>query len=53
MSGERSADPALEGAVLVELGHPADAMPFLEEACERGGDFALEYYRRALQDKNA
>lgn len=53
MSGERSADPALEGAVLVELGQPADAVPFLEEACERGGDFAMEYYRRALQDKNA
>jgi len=53
MSGERNADPALEGAVLVELGQAADAVPFLEEACERGGDFALEYYRRALQDKNA
>ena len=52
MSGERSADPALEGAVLVELGKPADAVPLLEEACERGGDFALAYYQRALQEKN-
>jgi Zn-dependent protease len=51
MSGERSADPALEGAVLVELGKPADAVPFLEEACERGGDFALNYYQRALREK--
>ena len=53
LSGERSADPALEGAVLVELGKPADAVPFLEEACERGGDFAREYYQRALREKNA
>ena len=53
MSGERSADPALEGAVLVELGKPADAVPLLEQACERGGDFAQEYYRRALKEKNA
>ena len=53
MSGERSADPALEGAVLVELGKPADAVPLLEEACERGGDFALNYYQRALHEKNA
>jgi Zn-dependent protease len=52
MSGERSADPALEGAVLVELGKAADAVPFLEEACERGGDFALGYYQRALREKN-
>ena len=53
LSGQRSADPALEGAVLVELGKPADAVPFLEEACERGGDFALSYYQRALREKNA
>ena len=53
LSGERAADPALEGAVLVELGKPADAVPFLEEACERGGDFAREYYQRALREKNA
>ncbi|MBT8453232.1 MAG: hypothetical protein KJO40_14825 [Deltaproteobacteria bacterium] len=53
MSGERSADPALEGAVLVELGKPADAVPLLEEACERGGDFAQAYYVRALRDKNS
>ena len=53
MSGERSADPALEGAVLVELGKPADAVPLLEEACERGGDFALGYYQRALREKNS
>ncbi len=52
MSGERSADPALEGAVLVELGKPADAVPLLKEACERGGDFARAYYQRALQEKN-
>jgi hypothetical protein len=38
---------------LVELGKPADAVPFLEEACERGGDFALKYYQRALREKNA
>jgi Zn-dependent protease len=53
LSGDRSADPALEGAVLVELGKPDDAMPLLEEACERGGDFARAYYQRALREKNA
>lgn len=53
LSGDRAADPALEGAVLVELGKPADAVPFLEEACERGGEFALRYYQRALREKNA
>jgi Zn-dependent protease len=53
MSGERTADPALEGAVLVELGKPADAVPLLEQACERGGDFAQAYYVRALKEKNA
>lgn len=53
LSGDRAPDPALEGAVLVELGKPADAVPFLEEACERGGDFALTYYQRALHEKNA
>ena len=53
LSGDRTADPALEGAVLVELGKPADAMPFLEEACERGGEFAATYYQRALREKNA
>ena len=53
LSGERTADPALEGAVLVELGKPAEAVPFLEEACERGGDFARAYYQRALSEKKA
>lgn len=53
LSGERKADPALEGAVLVELGKPEDAVPLLEEACERGGDFAHSYYQRALREKNA
>ena len=53
LSGERKADPALEGAVLVELGQPEDAVPLLEEACERGGDFALNYYQRALREKSA
>jgi Zn-dependent protease len=53
LSGERTADPALEGAVLVELGKPDDAVPFLEEACQRGGDFARAYYQRALREKNA
>lgn len=53
MSGERRADPALEGAVLVELGKPADAVPLLEQACERGGEFAQAYYLRALKEKNA
>lgn len=53
LSGERTADPALEGAVLVELGQPADAVPFLEEACERGGEFAMSYYQRALREKQA
>ncbi len=52
MSGERRADPALEGAVLVELGKPSDAVPLLEQACERGGDFAQAYYLRALKEKN-
>jgi hypothetical protein len=53
LSGERAADPALEGAVLVELGRPADAVPLLEEACRRGGDFARTYYQRALRELNA
>jgi Zn-dependent protease len=52
MSGERAADPALEGAVLVELGKPADAVPLLEAARERGGAFAEAYYRRALREKS-
>jgi len=52
MSGDRAADPALEGAVLVELGKPDDAVPLLEKACERGGAFAQAYYQRALRDKN-
>jgi hypothetical protein len=53
MSGDRAADPALEGAVLVELGKPQDAVPLLEQACERGGEFAQAYYQRALREKNA
>lgn len=53
MSGDRAADPALEGAVLVELGKPADAVPLLEAARERGGAFVEAYYQRALRDKNA
>ncbi|MFZ1866482.1 MAG: site-2 protease family protein [Polyangiales bacterium] len=52
LSGERTADPALEGAVLVELGRAADAVPFLEEACRRGGEFAQTYYQRALRQIN-
>ena len=39
-------------AVLVELGKPDDAVPLLEEACERGGAFAQAYYQRALRDKS-
>ena len=53
LSGKRTADPALEGAVLVELGKPGDAVPLLEEACERGGAFAQTYYQRALREINA
>jgi len=53
LSGERAADPALEGAVLVELGRPADAVPLLKEACKRGGDFARSYYQRALREITA
>ncbi|MGB5704078.1 MAG: site-2 protease family protein [Polyangiales bacterium] len=52
LSGDRTADPALEGAVLVELGKPGDAVPLLEQACERGGDFAMTYYQRALREKS-
>lgn len=52
LSGDRTPDPALEGAVLVELGKPDDAVPFLEAACERGGDFARAYYQRALREKS-
>lgn len=52
MSGDRSADPALEGAVLVELGKATDAVPLLEQARERGGDFVEGYYQRALREKN-
>ncbi len=51
MSGDRAADPALEGAVLVELGKPADAVPLLEQARERGGAFVETYYQRALREK--
>ncbi|MEM8609318.1 MAG: site-2 protease family protein [Myxococcota bacterium] len=53
MSGERTADPALEGAVLTELGRPNEAIPLLEEACERGGTFAEGYYVRAVRDLGA
>ncbi|RLB50773.1 MAG: hypothetical protein DRH23_03675 [Deltaproteobacteria bacterium] len=53
MSGDRAPDPAPEGAVLVELGRPADAIPLLEAARERGGAFAEGYYQRALREKNA
>jgi Zn-dependent protease len=53
MSGDRTADPALEGAVLLELGKPAEAVPLLEAARERGGAFAEAYYQRALREKNA
>jgi Zn-dependent protease len=53
MSGDRTADPALEGAVLVELGKAADAVPLLEAARERGGAFVEAYYRRALSEKGA
>jgi hypothetical protein len=53
MSGDRTADPALEGAVLVELGKPDDAVPLLEKARERGGAFAESYYQRALREKTA
>lgn len=53
MSGDRNADPALEGAVLVELGRPNDAIPLLEEACERGGTFAEGYYVNAVRDLGA
>jgi len=53
MSGDRAADPALEGAVLVELGKAADAVPFLQQARERGGAFVEAYYQRALREKSA
>lgn len=53
MSGQRAADPALEGAVLVELGRPNEAIPLLEAACERGGTFAEGYYIRAVRDLGA
>ena len=53
MSGKRSADPALEGAVLVELERPNEAIPHLEEACERGGTFAEGYYVKAVRDLGA
>jgi len=53
MSGDRIADPALEGAVLVELGRPNDAIPLLEQACERGGTFAEGYYVKAVRDLGA
>jgi len=52
MSGDRRADPALEGVVLFELGKPADAVPLLEQARERGGAFAETYYQRALREKH-
>ena len=53
MSGERAADPALEGALLVEIGRPNDAIPLLEEACARGGSFVEGYYVRAVHDLGA
>ncbi len=53
MSGARNPDPALEGAVLVELGRPTEAMPFLERACQRGGQFAESYLARAREELEA
>ncbi|MEM7436528.1 MAG: site-2 protease family protein [Myxococcota bacterium] len=53
MSGERTPDPALEGAVLTELDRPNEAIPHLEEACTRGGTFAEGYYVRAVRDLGA
>ncbi|MCZ6806811.1 MAG: hypothetical protein O7F08_07650, partial [Deltaproteobacteria bacterium] len=53
MSGDRNADPALEGAVLVELGRSNDAIPLLEAACETGGSFAEGYYVKAVRDLGA
>ena len=53
MSGDRSADPALEGAILVELGKAEEALPLLEEAFDRGGAFAERYYTRAITMEGA
>lgn len=50
MSGARDPDPALEGAILVELGRSAEALVFLERARERGGDFAETYLARAKME---
>ncbi len=53
MSGTRRPDPALEGAILVEAGRASDALPLLEEACERGGSFAEGFYVKAIEELGA
>ena len=48
MSGTRTADPVLQGAVLTELGKLSEAFPFLKEGCKRGGTFAEDYFVKAV-----
>ena len=49
MSGERDPDPALRGAVLLELGDPEAALPHLEEALAGGaGEFVERRLARAI-----
>lgn len=47
ISGERDPDPALRGAVLVELGRYAEALPLLRRASAQGGQFVERYLERA------
>ncbi len=42
------ADPALRGAILLDLGKPDEALPYLEEALERGGPFVRSRIVRAI-----
>ncbi len=42
------ADPALRGAILLDLGRPDEALPYLEEALERGGPFVRSRIVRAI-----
>lgn len=43
-------DPALRGAISLELGRPDEALPYLEEALERGGPFVRSRIVRAILD---
>ena len=51
MSGERSPDPALEGAIELDLGHPERAIPLLESALPDAAPFVTPRLARAKTAK--